>query len=189
MAWRYYASIANMQSLTQIVILGAGPTGLSMFAKLIRYKIDFIILEKNQKTTHLSKAVAVQARTLEIFQEPGISDEAVKQWQVTTAVNLFHNGKQKTAINLTGIGDGLSAFPFVLSLEQSRTEQVLVDFLASNNYCVQWGSTFTQFRGNKSAVTLYYTDSKGLFHEIDPTYLVGCDGAGSALRHQLELAF
>ncbi len=178
-----------MKSLTQIVILGAGPTGLSMAAQLIRYKIDFIILEKNEKTTHLSKAVAVQARTLEIFQELGISDEAVKQGQVTTAVNLFHNGKQKAAINLTGIGDGLRAFSFVLSLEQSRTEQLLVDFLAANNYCVQWGSTFTQFRENKNAVTVYYTDSKGLSHEIEATYLVGCDGPGSALRHQLGLAF
>jgi 2-polyprenyl-6-methoxyphenol hydroxylase-like FAD-dependent oxidoreductase len=52
---------------TQVIIVGAGPTGLSMAAQLLRYKIDFIIIEKNKKPTHLSKAVVVQARTLEIF--------------------------------------------------------------------------------------------------------------------------
>ena len=57
---------------TQVIIIGAGPSGLSMAVALLRYKIDFIIIEKNIKTTHLSKAIAVQARTLEIFREVGL---------------------------------------------------------------------------------------------------------------------
>lgn len=66
-----------MDKQTKIVIVGAGPTGLSMAAQLVRYKIDFIILERNEKTTFLSKALVVQARTLEIFQELGIAEKAL----------------------------------------------------------------------------------------------------------------
>lgn len=56
-------------SKTSVLIIGAGPTGLSLAAQLLRYNIDFIIIEKKAKTTHLSKALVVQARSLEIFDE------------------------------------------------------------------------------------------------------------------------
>ena len=79
---------------TQVVIIGAGPTGLSMAAQLLRFNIDFIILEKNEKTTPLSKAIVVQARTLEIFKEIGIAEKAIATGRVTTAMNLFYKGKQ-----------------------------------------------------------------------------------------------
>src|ERR1700693_4651163 len=91
---------------TQVIIVGAAPTGLSMAAQLIRYNIDFIIIEKKGETTTLSKALVVQARTLEIFQELGIAEKAVNEGQITTAMNLFHNGKQITAVNLAGLGEG-----------------------------------------------------------------------------------
>src|SRR5688572_30790206 len=91
---------------TQVIIVGAGPTGLSMAAQLLRYKIDFIIIEKNEKITHLSKAVVIQARTLEIFQELGIAEKAIAAGRITTAANLFYKGKQKAAVDLAGLGDG-----------------------------------------------------------------------------------
>ena len=112
-----------------VIIAGAGPTGLSMAVQLIRYGIDFIILEKNEKTTQLSKAVVVQARTLEIFQEVELAEEALKRGRITTALNLFYKGKRKAAIDFAGLGEGLSPFSFALSLEQSKTETLLADYL------------------------------------------------------------
>src|SRR5690349_2469680 len=100
---------------TQVIIVGAGPTGLSLAAQLLRHNIDFIIIEKNQGTTPLSKAIVVQARSLEIFQEIGIAQKALEEGQITTALNLFYKGKQKAAINLSSLGEGISAFPFALS--------------------------------------------------------------------------
>lgn len=174
---------------TQVVIVGAGPTGLSMAAQLMRYQIDFILIEKNEKTTFLSKAIAVQARTLEIFQEMGIAERAIAAGEIITGMNLFYKGKRKATINLSGLGEGLSQFAMALSLEQSKTEQLLVDYLNENGKQVRWKSEFSHFEEHENAVSVYYKDENGIEQQIEASYLVGCDGAGSPIRHQLGLSF
>jgi 2-polyprenyl-6-methoxyphenol hydroxylase-like FAD-dependent oxidoreductase len=174
---------------TQVVIIGAGPSGLSMAAQLLRYNIDFIIIEKKEATTSLSKAIVVQARTLEIFQELGIAGEAIKRGQVTTDMNLFYKGKQKVAINISGLGEGISQYPFALSLEQSKTENLLAEYLFNNGKYVQWKCELTHFEQHESGVIVFYKDEQGIEQKIEAGYLVGCDGAGSAVRHQLDLSF
>jgi 2-polyprenyl-6-methoxyphenol hydroxylase-like FAD-dependent oxidoreductase len=174
---------------TQVVIIGAGPTGLSLAAQLIRHKIDFAIIEKNEKTTHLSKAIAVQARTLEVFQELGIVDEAIRRGQLTTGMNLFSKGKQRAAVDLADLGKGLSEFAFALSLEQSKTEQLLAEYLLRNGKHVEWNSELDHFEQNDKGVTAYYKDGDGKDQKIEADYLVGCDGASSLVRHQLGFSF
>lgn len=174
---------------TQVVIAGAGPTGLSMAAQLLRYNIDFILLEKNEKTTHLSKAIAIQARTLEIFQEIDLTEKAIAAGKVTTGMNLFYNGIQKAAINISGLGEGMSPFPYALSLEQSKTEKLLVDHLSANGKEIQWRSEFTHFEQNKNGITISFKDNLGQEQKIEAAYLVGCDGASSPIRHQMGLSF
>ena len=174
---------------TQVIIVGAGPTGLSMAAQLLRLHIDFVILEKHAGTTALSKALVVQARTLEIFQELGIAEKAVNEGRVTTALNVFNKGKKVTAINVSGLGEGLSPFPFALSLEQSKTERLLADYLAEHGKNIQWNTELIQLEQNDDAVTVYCTTSGGQAQKIEAAYLVGCDGAGSQVRHQLGLPF
>jgi 2-polyprenyl-6-methoxyphenol hydroxylase-like FAD-dependent oxidoreductase len=174
---------------TQVIIVGAGPTGLSMAAQLLRYKIDFIIIERNKNPTHLSKAVVVQARTLEIFREIGLTEKAITEGRITTAINLFYKGKQKVAVDLAGLGDGLSPFPYVLSLEQSKTERLLADQLYANQIEIHWGCDFTRLEQTDDRVTVYYKNSNGQDQIIEGLYLVGCDGASSMVRHQLGLSF
>lgn len=178
-----------MLSKTKVVIIGAGPTGLSMAAQLIRHKIDFIILEKNEKTTYLSKAIAVQARTLEIFQEMGISDEALKRGQMTTGMNLFNRGKKQASLDLADLGKGISEFPFALSLEQSKTEQLLAEYLLAHGKKVEWNVDLSHFEQNNESVTVFYKDNQQNEHTIEADYLVGCDGASSLVRHQLGFSF
>jgi 2-polyprenyl-6-methoxyphenol hydroxylase-like FAD-dependent oxidoreductase len=174
---------------TQVVIAGAGPTGLSMAAQLLRHNIDFIILERNETTTNLSKAVVVQARTLEIFEELGIIEEAIKRGRETTGMNLFYKGKRKAAIDLKDLGKGVSEFPFALSLEQSKTEHLLAEYISQKGKQVQWKSELTHFEQQAEKVLVYYKDHTGTEQKIEADYLVGCDGASSVVRHQLNLTF
>ena len=160
-----------------------------MAAQLLRYKIDFIILEKSAGITSLSKAIVVQARTLEIFRELGIADEALKRGQETTHMNLFYKGQKKVDIDLAGLGEGLSEFAFALSLEQSKTEKLLAEHLTEKGKQVQWGATLTRFEQHNDGVTVYYTDASGTEQQVQASYIVGCDGAGSVVRHQLNLPF
>jgi len=172
---------------TQVVIVGAGPTGLSLATQLLRYQIDFIIIEKNEKTTPFSKALVVQARTLEILNELGLAQRAIYEGRITTALNLFHRGKQKAAVNIAGLGNGLSAFPYALSLEQSKTEKLLVEYLSGNGHSVFWNAEFIRFERKKKNLLIYYKDLNQEEQIIEALYLVGCDGAGSLVRHQMDI--
>jgi 2-polyprenyl-6-methoxyphenol hydroxylase-like FAD-dependent oxidoreductase len=174
---------------TQVVITGAGPSGLSLAAQLIRHNVDFILLEKNEKTTDLSKAIVVQARTLEIFKELGIVEEAMKRGQETTGMNLFYKGKQRVSIDLTGLGKGISEFTFALSLEQSKTEKLLAEYVTTKGKQIHWKCEFSRCEQNEKGVTIFYKNEQGLEQIIEADYIAGCDGASSVVRHQLNLSF
>jgi 2-polyprenyl-6-methoxyphenol hydroxylase-like FAD-dependent oxidoreductase len=174
---------------TQVIIIGAGPTGLSMAAQLIRHNIDFIIIDKKKETTSLSKAIVVQARSLEIFKELGIAEEAIKRGRITTHLNLFYKGVRKLNVNISGLGEGLTEFPFALSLEQSKTETLLFEYLQKKGKQVQWNSELIEFTQNEDKVFVNYKDENGIEQKIEAEYLVGCDGASSAVRHQLNFPF
>ena len=178
-----------MNIKTQVVIVGAGPTGLSLAVQFIRYNIDFVIIEKNEKTTAFSKAIAVQARTLEIFQQAGLAKKAIQEGRITNGMNIFYRGKRKAFINIEGLGDGLTPFPFALSLEQSKTEKLLADYLSENGKTIHWKSEFTCLTQNNEGVTGYYKNESGEETGIEAQYLVGCDGARSLVRHQLGFSF
>lgn len=174
---------------TQVIIIGAGPTGLSLAAQLIRFNIDFIILEKNDKTTHLSKAVVVQARTLEIFNEIGLADKALKEGRLTTAMNMFYKGKRKVFLDLANLGDGLSKFSFALSLEQSKTEKLLADYIIDNGKSINWKSEFSHLEQQENKVKVFYKDADGNEQIIEGDYVAGCDGAHSMVRHSIGESF
>jgi 2-polyprenyl-6-methoxyphenol hydroxylase-like FAD-dependent oxidoreductase len=174
---------------TQVIIIGAGPSGLSLAAQLIRCQIDFILLDKKETTTVFSKALVVQARTLELFDEVGLAGVAVEQGQITSAMNMFYRGKQRAHINLSGLGQGLSPFPFALSLEQSKTEKLLADHLTRHGKTVWWNTEFQRIEQHQQGVTVFCKTNNGEEKTIRAAYAVGCDGAGSTLRHWMGFSF
>jgi 2-polyprenyl-6-methoxyphenol hydroxylase-like FAD-dependent oxidoreductase len=174
---------------TQVLILGAGPTGLSLAAQLIRHGVDFILLEKKDTTTKLSKALVVQARTMEIFQELGIADEAIRRGLPTTGLRLFFHSKLRVAVDLNGLGRGLSEFTFALSLEQSKTEKLLLEYIERHGKSVEWNSEISGFEQDENGVTIHYKSENGEKRKANAKYLVGCDGADSLVRHKLGLTF
>ncbi len=62
-----------------------------------------------------------------------VYQKAIDEGRLTNAGNIYYKGKKRAFLDLNGMGDGLSAFPFALSLEQSKTEKLLVDYLSENN--------------------------------------------------------
>src|SRR6476620_7708165 len=103
---------------TDVIIIGAGPTGLALACQLIRYGIDFVIIDKNETTTPHSKAIGVQARTLEIYEQIGLADKLVDLGWKGGKVRLIVGGEKRGELDLAEIGAGLSDYPFVLLVEQ-----------------------------------------------------------------------
>ena len=98
---------------TEVLIIGAGPTGLSLACQLLRYGIDFVIVEKKEAITPYSKAIGAHARTLEIFDQIGLAARAVAQGALAQSARLLVDGKVRGELEFGDVGKGMSAFPFV----------------------------------------------------------------------------
>ena len=78
---------------TDVIIIGAGPTGLSLACQFIRYGIDFVVVEKNDTVTRFSKAIGVQARTLEIYDQLGLAQPAIECGAIADRARLIEGGE------------------------------------------------------------------------------------------------
>ena len=174
---------------TQVVIVGAGPTGLSLACQLARFGIDFQVIELNDGLTPYSKAIGVHARTLEIYEQMGLANDAVTEGTIARKGRLVVGGKIRGELNLSTIGAGFSPYPFVLMLEQSKNERLLYDHLDSLQDRVHFGTRLEGLEQNADGVTASARNATGDAVKITSQYLVGCDGARSPVRHFLGLDF
>jgi 2-polyprenyl-6-methoxyphenol hydroxylase-like FAD-dependent oxidoreductase len=174
---------------TDVLIIGAGPTGLALACQFVRYGVDFVIIEKHQGVTPYSKALGVHARTLEIYEQLGLAQSAVAQGAIAGKMRLLKAGKVRAGVNLSNLGQGLSPYPYVLFLEQSKNEQLLYDFLKQNGKTVHWQTELEHFSQTVEKVTAQVKTADGISQRIEANYLVGCDGSKSLVRHTLGLEF
>src|SRR5499433_4002295 len=174
---------------THVLIIGAGPTGLSLACQFVRYGIDFLIVEKNERITPFSKALGVHARTLEIYEQIGLARKAIEQGAIGERGCLLVGGEVRGELEFSKIGEGLSPYPYVLMLEQSKNEQLLYEYLISHGKDVLWKRELENFSQTEAGVTARVKTPDGASHIIEAKYLVGCDGPKSLVRHALGLSF
>lgn len=174
---------------TDVIIVGAGPTGLSLACQLARYGVDFVIFEKNPTVTAYSKALGVHARTLEIYEQLDVARKAVECGTVAGKIRMLEGGDVVGEVDLSRIGQGLSPYPYMLVLEQSRNEELLYDYLQTHGREVLWQTKLESFSQNEAGVTAHVTDPSGASQVIEGKFLVGCDGASSPIRIGLGLHF
>src|SRR5215207_6945528 len=164
---------------TDVVIVGAGPTGLSLACQFVRHGVDFVIVEKNEGVTPYSKAIGVQARTLEIYEQLGLAERAIEQGAIAGKGRLLAGGEVRGELDLSNIGEGLSPYPYVLMLEQSKNERLLYEYLQGRRKDVLWSTELETFSQSESGVTARVKTADGSSQTIEAKYLVGCDGAKS----------
>lgn len=179
----------NHSVTTDVLIVGAGPTGLSLALQLMRYGISFVICDKKEGVTHLSKALVVHARTLEIYDQIGLADHAVAGGQVAEQLTLLHDGKVRVRLDLAGFGNGLTPFPFLLFFEQSKNETLLFDALQQDGREVLWQTEMESLSQGAGGVRAVLKSADGRERVVEARYVVGCDGASSTTRHQLGMGF
>src|SRR5688500_17162715 len=179
----------NRSTKTDVIIIGAGPTGLALASQFIRYGIDFIIIDKKETTTPHSKAIGVQARTLEIYEQIGLADKLVDIGWKAEKARMIVGGKVRGEVSFADIGKGKSDYPYVLIIEQGRHEAIVYDFIKANRRDVRWQTELESFSQDDAGVAAVIKNPTGETETVEAKFLVGCDGAKSLVRHSLGLTF
>jgi 2-polyprenyl-6-methoxyphenol hydroxylase-like FAD-dependent oxidoreductase len=174
---------------TNVLIVGAGPTGLALACQFVRYGIDFVLIEKREGVTAYSKALGVHARTLEIYEQLGLAQQAVEEGAIATKARMLKRGEVRAELDLSNLGTRLTAYPYVLFFEQSKNEQLLYDYLKQNGKIVHWQTELISFSQTDEQVTAQVQTTDGAPQQIEAKYLVGCDGSKSPVRQTLGLEF
>jgi 2-polyprenyl-6-methoxyphenol hydroxylase-like FAD-dependent oxidoreductase len=174
---------------TDVLICGAGPTGLMMAIQLKRFGVDSIVIDPKPGIVKESRALAVQARTLQIYEQMGIATKALQQGAEVLKIKVIINGKRTYEVPLNKLGMGATAFPFLFILEQNKNEKLLYDHLQSLGGNVTWQHSLESFTQDNDGIIAIADNAAGEQIEIKASWLIGADGARSQVRHQLEMPF
>lgn len=172
----------------EVLIAGAGPSGLALAISLVRQGIPFTIIDKDDGPGTTSRAMAVQARVLELYEQLGIADKIVVNGIIVNKINFFKNKKHLASIPVGQLGQEMSAFPYVLILPQDVHENILVNELKSSGHEVKWNHEVTSFRDVGDAVEAVIETENGT-ETRKFSYICGCDGASSTVRKALDIDF
>src|SRR5438876_6302401 len=175
------ASVWRMPD-TEVLIAGAGPTGLILALWLTRLGARVRIIDKEAEPGTTSRALVVHARTLELYQQAGLAGALVENGLRFTAANLWVRGKQVGRVAFGDMGAGISPYPYMLIFPQDQHERFLIERLSENGVRIERPTEVVGFedRGTRVAVRLKHAD--GGDETCEAAFLAGCDGAHSVVR-------
>ncbi|MEX0938814.1 MAG: FAD-dependent monooxygenase [Pirellulales bacterium] len=173
-----------------VLVIGAGPVGLTLACELLRRDIECRVIDAAEGPTppEQSRALAVHARTLEVFDDIAIAQRLVQNGRQLRAINAYEAGRRIARFELDFHGVGTS-YPYLLVLSQGKTERFLIDRIEELGGQVEWNTQLSALRQDQEEVVATLATSADEDHQVRAAWLAGCDGAHSAVRHALGLAF
>lgn len=175
--------------MDDVLIVGAGPTGLALALWLTKQGVRIRIIDANPGPGETSRALAVQARTLELYRQLGIADAVVAAGHKNPAVNLWARGKHQARIPLGEAGSEITPYPYVLIYPQDAHEAFLVERLRELGVEVERRTEFITFEDKGDRVLARLKGPDGAEQMCEARFIAGSDGARSPIRHQLGNQF
>jgi len=172
-----------------VLVVGAGPTGLMLANQLARRGVDAVIIDRHPGPSVQTKALGVQAHTLEIYLHLGIVEQALELGQRATGGNIWVEGCFGARIPLGDIGRSLSPYPFLLILGQDENERLLGEALRKNGVEVHWSTELVGLEQRAEDVCATLKQPDGSTQAIRSRWVAGCDGARSAVRSLNKIDF
>jgi 2-polyprenyl-6-methoxyphenol hydroxylase-like FAD-dependent oxidoreductase len=180
---------SSSTSGTEVLIIGAGPTGLVLALWLARLGCRVRIVDKTSEPGTTSRALAVQARTLELYSQIGIAQAVVERGRKTIAGNFWVGGEKAAHFVLGEMGSGLSPFPFALVFPQDEHERLLIECLREAGVEVERETELAGLEEAGGQVVARLKGRDGGQQTCEAAYIAGCDGARSSVREALGIGF
>lgn len=170
----------------EILIVGAGPIGLTMACELTRHGAKVRIIDKNPVYAHDSRAVGIHARTLEVFEEMGVLPEFLKTGVKVTGMNLYSGNHRLVHAQYQGLD---TPYCFIIDLPQTDTELLLIHHLEHLGVKVERNTELNNLEQKEDGVEVMIKSGERSLVPDEFAYVVGCDGARSTCRHLTNIAF
>lgn len=170
---------------TDVLIVGAGPVGLFLANECARRGLHFQLIETRAAQSEYSKALAIFPRTMEIFDMAGVVTPFLEKANRVTSVSISTHDRKLTHMKFT---PQESAYPFIAMVPQDVTESLLLEELRRKGGNVEYQTTFVSAEQHEDHVNVI-VERDGQRTNLTAGFVVGCDGAHSAVRHLLNLTF
>jgi 2-polyprenyl-6-methoxyphenol hydroxylase-like FAD-dependent oxidoreductase len=173
-----------------VLIVGAGPTGVALGCELARRGVAFRIIDAAAAAFSGSRGKGIQPRTMEIFFDLGLADEALSYGEYMPAFRIYDTsgGFRDETMHAGHVASASTPYPRPFVLPQFRTEELLRKRLASFGVTVQYGVEMKSLIADRNNVTAHLQTADGS-SVLTADYVVGCDGGRSATRGEINIAF
>ncbi|MBV8594218.1 MAG: FAD-dependent monooxygenase [Caulobacteraceae bacterium] len=171
-----------------VLVVGAGPTGLVLALWLRKLGVRLRIVDRAASPGTTSRALAVQARTLELYRQADLADAVLAEGRITPAVNLWARGEPVARVDFARAGEGVTPFPFLHIYPQDDHERLLIKRLARAGVHVEREISLAGFVDEEDAVRATLTGPGGE-QTVRARYIAGCDGAHSVVRERIGGGF
>jgi 2-polyprenyl-6-methoxyphenol hydroxylase-like FAD-dependent oxidoreductase len=173
---------------TDVLIAGAGPTGLVLALWLTRLGTKVRIVDKTEAPGTTSRALAIQARTLELYRQLDLTDEVLNQGHKVPCLNLWVSGGRQTRVSFEDFAGDITPYgPFVFP--QDQHERLLIARLQEMGITVERKTELISYRQDGDRILAELRRPSGQTESCDARYLAGCDGASSTVRHAIGAGF
>jgi 2-polyprenyl-6-methoxyphenol hydroxylase-like FAD-dependent oxidoreductase len=170
----------------QVLVVGAGPTGLTLAAQLLACGIHARVIDKGEGPAQQSRALGIQAGTLEVLDTMGLADAFIDRGHRVRRLRQYAGQRNLLDLDLARNG---SRYGFTLHLPQSQTETLLRARVQELGGTIEQRVEMVRLAERGDAVDATLRDAAGREIEVSAGYVVGCDGAHSRVRHEAGLAF
>ncbi|MGW2255756.1 FAD-dependent monooxygenase [Kitasatospora sp. NPDC001660] len=171
-----------------VLIIGSGPTGLTLACELVRRGVSFRLVERAEQPSTASRAKTIQPRTLEVADDLGMIERVLNEGAVNIPTRHYdHDRVVSEAVEVAGGAPTLSAPYPPVWLSQPKFEQILRDRLTELGGTIDWGTAVTSLQQDENGVTATVETAAGQ-RTMRARYAVGADGGRSIVRKQAGVA-
>ena len=178
-----------MNQRSDVLIVGAGPTGLVLALWLTKLGVRPRIIDRTREPGTTSRALAVQARTMELYRQLGLTDSILEHGHKVPAVNLWVKGEQRAHLGFGSVGSDLTPYSFLQIFPQDQHERLLIQRLEELGVTVERATELLSYTDQGDHVSVRLRGADGREEMYEAAYIAGCDGARSLVRETMGTGF